>query len=314
MSSAIHTLVGRPTNADSITDDTSGQWIRWVRHDELGAGETSVVPSGGTMDLDNDGQILPRFRCIVDLSHGLSRVLGKQLNQTAIYRVVGVQLAARPVDDANDNNVGSGILFGGRVKFITPTKHRVDAIQAARELDRVARSDNFGPVVYGNAEGATPPIFSMEEKSYQSFRFGWRTETDVSYPTIEGFSQGYAAEGGAPSWCLFDDDGALGIMSAYNEYIDGDDTSKRRGLWNNRIGSFTDTGIPFMIGWNNDEGSTPTNVDFNYQAPAGTHIDTLGGLMVIDIDFSSIEGTILPSVDDDYYLEVGIQVAGWSDF
>lgn len=313
MSNAIHSLVGRPTNSGAVDQENEGNWIRWVRHDQAGLGQTTDYPSGGTMDLDNDGEIVPKFRAVLDISHGLSQVLGKQLAQTAIYRVVGLQVAARPVDDANDNNPNAAILFGGRARWITPTKHRVDAIQAARTLERETRADNVDSISYGNVDGTTPSIFGTSEKTYQGFRFGYRTEVDVAHPSLEGFTNvGNAVEGGAPSWCLFDDDGCLGIMSAYNEFIDGDDTSMGRHLWSNRIGSFTNTGIPFMIGWNNDEMSTPAQNDFNWNAPAGTHVDALGGLLIIDVEYSSVEAGGF--VDDDYYLEVGVQIAGWSEF
>lgn len=312
MTQAIHTLVGRPTNSNGVSQGSAGrgEWLRWVRHDETGAGQYSDYPSGGTIDLDNDGEIKPAFRCIADLSHGLSQVLGKQLNMTSVYRVVGIQIGIRPVDDLNDNNQASMGQFGGRVKMITPTKHRVDAIQAARQLEKMVNQDN---IEKGSTTDVSPSIFGVAEKSYQGFRFGYRTEVDVLYPNTEEFTGvGSAVEGGASSWCLFDDDGALGIMSSYNEYIDGEDNSKSRALWDNRIGRFTATGIPWMAAWNNDEVSTPVQGDWYWQAPAGTHIDCLGGLLLFDVNFSPVEAGGF--VDDDYYLEIGIQVAGWSDF
>lgn len=312
MTSAIHSLVGRPTNSVGVSQGSAGRgtWLRWVRHDETGVGQTSDYPSGGTIDLDNDGEVIPKFRCIADLSHGLSQVLGKQLSMTSVYRVVGIQVGIRPVDDLNDNNPGSMGQFGGRVRMITPTKHRVDAIQNARKLDRLVREDN---IERGSATSPVPPIFGFEEKNYQGFRFGYRTEVDVVFPNTEEFTGiGSAVEGGAASWCLFDDDGALGIMTAYNEYIDGEDNSKGRALWDNRIGRFTSTGIPWMAAWNNDEVSTPVQGDWHWTAPAGTHIDALAGLLVFDVEYSPVEAGGF--VDDDYYLEIGIQVAGWSDF
>lgn len=313
-SQAIHTLVGKATNAGSVSQGSNGRgdWLRWVRHDQSGVGQDTDYPSGGTIDLDNDGEVKPKFRCIADLSHALSQVLGKQLNMTSVYRVVGLQIGLRPVDDLNDNNQESGIQFGGRVRMITPTKHRVDAIQAARKLEKLVSEDNLERATV--TDGG-PSVFGNTEKTYQGFRFGYRTEVDVVFPNTEEFTGvGAAVEGGTPAWCLFDDDGALGIMSAYNEFIDGEDNSKGRALWDNRIGKFTSTGIPWMAAWNNDERSTPVAGDWSWQAPAGTHIDALAGLLLFDVEYSSVEGTLLPSVDDDYYLEVGIQVAGWGDF
>ena len=254
-----------------------------MKHDQAGLGETSDYPPGGTLELDNDGEVKPKYRCLIDLSHALSQVLGKQLNMTSVYRVVGLQLGLRPVDDLNDNNQDSGIQFGGRVRFITPTKHRVDAIQNARKLEKMVSMDN---IERATPTDGSPSIFGTTEKSYQGFRFGYRTEKDVLFPNTEEFTGvGAAVEGGTASWCLFDDDGALGIMSAYNEYIDGEDNSKGRALWENRIGRFTSTGMPWMAGWNNDEVSTPVQGDWYYQAPAGMHIEPW------QVSFSSMSNT-----------------------
>lgn len=325
MTQNLHIIRTQNPSLSSDDEDANniGQWVRWVRHDQSGFGQDTDFPPGGTLQLDNDGEIKPKFRAICDISHGLSTVLGKQLPMTATYRVTGFHLGIRPVDDllSDDNEADAAGQFGGSVRWITPTKHRVNAIKEARKVSKEMAIIDSKTATASNDQGENIGHKSWLDPSagqadYKGFRFGYRTETDVIYPTRENFTGfGDAVESGYASYCLFSDDGALGIMQAYNTHIDGTgEEGRSRRLWANRIGAFTKTGIPFMVGWQNGENETPGNHDFNYQCPAGFHIDVLGGILVIDVDYSLVESTFLPDNDDDYYLEVAVEVAGWSEW
>ena len=107
---------------------------------------------------------------IVDISHLLSEQLGKQMSMTATYRVKGLHLSLRNKDDLNDNNYGLAI--GGGVEWYCPTKHRVDAIQYAREylrdLNAGLRSDDQNPF---------SPYVDM--KSYKGLRFHWYAQSEI---------------------------------------------------------------------------------------------------------------------------------------
>jgi len=293
-----------------------GEWAVWVNHDETGVGDTSDIPAFGDIDADNDGVISPRYRAVLDLSHGLGLALGKQLPMTAIYRVKGVKVGIRPVNDGIDNSDG-GVMFGGNIKYVFPNKHNIDAIQAARKIERMKESVQID---------ADSDIFGTERSGYNGFRFGWRTESDIYCATREDFSSvGAAVEGGTASWCLYSNDGALGILDNYDDWkgLLPESGVETRNLWNTRCGE------PAKMMWNcawisNTEAQTDSvgdmafstgaisQADFNKQYGADNHLPVLGGLLIVDVNYSSTDP---PGVqDDDYYVFVEVDIEGWEAF
>jgi len=284
-----------------------GQWAVWVNHDEEGLGDTSDIPAFGDIDADNDAVISPRYRASIDISHGLSYALGKQLPMTAIYRIKAIQVGIRPVDDVVDMADGHTI-FAGQLRYIFPNKHNIDAIQAARDVERMKESVQ----VDSDAD-----IFGTQNVGYNGFRFGYRTESDVKNATREDFGQvGNAVEGGTASWTLYSDDGALGILDNYNTWKGlvpqvGQET---RNLWDKRVGH--PSYLPWQCSWNSHStgGSSAFggNLDFRWQASSDNHLPVLGGLMMLDVIYSSADppGT----TDDDFNVFITVEVEGWEVF
>lgn len=300
-----YTISKKVTSTAHGENGPIGEWAVWVDHDEQGIGDTSDIPAAGDIDIDNDGVFGTRHRAVIDLSHGLGQALGKQLPMTAIYRVKGIKVGIRPVDDTIDNSQG-GVMFGGNIKYVFPNKHNIDAIQAARKVERLAESRTID---------ADSDVFGTERSGYNGFRFGWRTESDVYMATREGFSSaGEAVDGGVSSWCLYSDDGALGILDNYATWkgLVPQLGTEHRNLWNTRCGS------PSKMMWNctwvSDSGAQG-QADFHKQWGAENHLPVLGGLLVLDVIYSSTDQPATPSgSDDDYVVFVEVDVEGWEAF
>ena len=301
-SKSLH-IISKKVTSSTDWFTSPGEWAMWVNHDEAGLGDTSNIPSAGDIDADNDGELNPRYRAVCDLSHGLSYHLGKQLPQTAVYRLKGIKVAIRPQDDDVDNADGS-ILFGGDLKWMMPNKHNIDAIQAARKVEQLSESTQVD---------TDSDVFGLGGADYNGFRFGWRTEIDGFHLTRESFSNtGIAVEGGDPSWTLWSDDGALGILDNYNDYKGlVPSAGQDRALWATRVGR--PTTMKWAVAWNSDAtGGALSQPDFEWRAPAGNHIDVLGGMVLLDVLFSSTDPP--GSVDDDYHVFVQFEVEGWEAF
>ena len=239
----------------------------------------------------------------MDLSHGLGYTLGKQLPMTAIYRVKGIGISIRPVDDIDDNDDG-GIMFGGQIKWLPPNKHMIDAIQAAREVERLSESTQID---------TDSDLFGTATRDYTGFRFGWRTESDVIYATREGFDEGDEVEGGTPSWCLFEDDGALGILDNYNSWKGlTPHQDQNRALWTRRVGH--PANMKWAVSWvsHGEAGvGVAPQADYRWQSDKN-HIDVVGGILLVDVQYSSTDSSSV--VDDDYTVHVTVEVEGWEAF
>ena len=101
------------------------------------------MDTGGpdSVNEDNDGEIpgSTGYDWVVDISHLLSEQLGKQMPMMATYRVKGMHLSLRNVNDVADND--ASLAIGGIVNWYSPTKHRIDALQHARTYKRHAAID-----------------------------------------------------------------------------------------------------------------------------------------------------------------------------
>ena len=108
-------------------------------------GRMSASPSPGIkliegtwpLDIQADGVMEGTSayrRIVIDLSEALGYRLGKQIPQTANFRVNYLSISLRNVDDGSDNDGPQ--YFAGDFEWYTPTKHRVDAVQAWRQLEK----------------------------------------------------------------------------------------------------------------------------------------------------------------------------------
>ncbi len=240
------------------------------------------------IDIDNDG-IMSDTRILVDLSQMLSQRLGKQLSMMSTYTVEYISIHLVNVDDGVDNTDAAE--FGGRIHWWSPSKHRIDAMQLARQIE-------------GNTEKADIDANSWlisTVPSYRGMRFEWDADGQINSATGEPFG----ALGGS-KWDLAE------LFSTYADMqVDRMETAANR-LWPDRLG-YTNQ-MAFSTSYQNaSQGGAnylPRSTPFEFENSKG--IDVLGGLLMIDIESSS---TDTPSVvDDDYQILVTVGVTGWSDF
>lgn len=256
------------------------------------------------MDIDADGVMAPGStkRVIVcDLSEMLSYRLGKQIPQTATFRVNHLGISLRNVDDANDNDGPN--YFAGTWEWYAPTKHRIDAIQAYRKWAKVSQESISSDTAEFSALYA-----NADSDEYKGIRFGWAAESDVAHATASGSATN--------PFALID------MFDEYNDGLENDGLpTKNRALWDRKLGrsnhlgwSASCTNGEFVAGLvlSNENYDVAGIRDFMWTAPSGHCIEVLGGLLIINIRHSSVDTTQL--VDDDFDLQVDIGVSGWSAF
>lgn len=270
--------------------------------DYHGAAWGAASPVGSDISPDADGEFPNPPQVIIDISHMMSRALGKQMPMTGTYRVTGIKVGLKNVDDAVDDN-DRGAVFAGYIYWHTPTKHKVDAFQASRMLEKNSEHDEI--------DGDS--IFLSSDRDYSGFRFNWSADGDISYPTVGAGVGNFVATTGKQEWSLAD------ILDLYEDAL-AQPGDKSNSLWTARTGG--PSIMRWAAQWNNAQhedstlGSTslieqPLVGDFVYQAAADRHIDVLGGLMVIEFQSSNT----LPNGDaspDDYDIQVELQIEGWS--
>lgn len=237
-------------------------------------------------------------RIVVDLSEALGYRLGKQISQTANFRVNYIRIGLRNVDDANDNNGTS--YFAGTTEWYSPTKHRIDAVQAWRQLEKRLEEDD------ADSEG----IFVSTENRYKGFRYGWTASTDVSYAT-----------GGAPA-ALGNGYALVDMVSVYNSGLHEGVPTKPNALFDRKVGRSNKLGFSCSATSRHhiDAALTPINdavdvariMDYEWVAPGGHNIEVMGGLLIINIEHSNTD--TVQTVDDDFDLQIDIGVSGWSSW
>ena len=253
------------------------------------------------MDIDADGVMPPgstKRRIVCDISELLGYRLGKQIPQTATFRVNHLRVGLRNVDDSNDNNGPN--YFAGTWEFYTPTKHRIDAIQAYRKWAKHQKSldpndSNEFAAIYGEAD----------TDDYKGIRFGWELESDVTAATESEYSSN--------PFALTD------MLTEYNDGLEDDgQPSKRRAIWDRKVGRSS------HVSWHaicnngefvdgiveNDPIDTAFIQDGVWTAPSGHCLEIIGGLLVLNIRYSSTDTVQL--IDDDFSLTIDIGVSGWS--
>jgi len=272
-----------------------------------GAAWTEPSPIGADISPDADG-VYPGggYQFSIDISHMLSRMLGKQMSMTETYRVTGIKIGVKNVDDIDDND--RGIVLGGFLQWFTPSKHRIDAVQACRRIE------------YASEAGAidTDSIFVSTVNRYKGFRFNWRYDNEVEFPTGAGAVSGWTAATGESEWNLRD------MLALYGQSIDPASNKARQLFWTKCGGH---SNMRFALAFNNamhwqdddplfpDNGilENPAVNDFVWQAEAGRHIDVMSGLINCSVQQSNTipNGDISP---DDYDVQVEITIEGWSSW
>lgn len=262
-----------------------------------------VIQGTWPVDIDADGVMAPGStkRVIVcDISEMLSYRLGKQIPQTATFRVNYLKVSLRNVDDLNDNNGPN--YFAGTWEWYAPTKHRIDAIQAYRKWAKVSQEANASDVsefsaIYDDANS----------DEYKGIRFGWLAESDVNHATVSGSATN--------PFALVD------MFTEYNDGLENDGLpTKNRALWDRKLGhtqhlgwsAVCNNGEFIVQTGDNDPVETAFIRDGEWTAPSGHCIEVLGGLLVLNIRHSSID--TVQDVDDDFDLQLDIGVSGWSAF
>ena len=254
------------------------------------------------LDIDADGVMDTGFggtrrRIICDLSELLSYRLGKQIPMTANFRINYLKLSLRNVNDGNDNDGPN--YFAGDWEWYTPTKHRVDAVQAWRQLEKRLEEDD------SDEEG----IFVASEDRYKGFRFGFVSDQDVLHPTQ-----------GAPAalpygYTLAD------MISTYNDGLHNGEPSQTNALWDRKVGRSNHLGWSAVcengffkddFGVNNDNYDSAFIQDAEWTAPNGHAIEVMGGLLAINVTHSSVD--TIQNIDDDFHLFIDIGISGWSSW
>ncbi len=246
---------------------------------------------GGDIDIDNDG-VMPTTRILIDLSHALSQRLGRQMSMYSTYKVDYISIQLVNQDDATDNE--SGAEFGGKVAWWTPSKHRIDALQLARQVENSNEEDEID---------ADSWLLSTE-KDYSGVRFNWNGDNQVQYATQEAFSALAGTE-----WDMEE------LFNLYNG-MEGA-PQQTNALWTGR------TGYPNQMSWNayyrnsawdtDDIDSAIYQPESNIFQAQNLGLEVLGGLLTIDVTNSSTNDPT-STIDDDYAVVVTVGVSGWSDF
>ncbi len=280
------------------------------------AGRLGITNGMDTSEADvvtEDGGGTLSTNYIVDLSHCMSEQLGKQLPMMATYRVLGFHISLRNQDDALDNNYGLAV--GGRIDWFCPTKHRVNALQYAREYKRVR-----GAAMPNDQHD--PFSFWTDDKKYSGLRFNWAYDSDgiegameddtsamteAEFNLADLFSKYNEALGGTPGEEGYDSGGGT-----------GDALWETRTGWNNRESlywnayyrnsAFIDNAVT------NSWSFEPETGPWDNTAPVGTHYPVLGGLLKVAVSHSNTDNPRAADVNDDYFLQFGCLVAGWEEF
>lgn len=260
----------------------SYNWFSW-----------SQGASSGDIDIDADGE-MPDTEAVCDLSQALSLRLGKQMSMMSVYKVNYIGIRLVNVDDVTDNTLGAH--FGGKVQYWEPSKHRIDAMQAARAVERHAESGEID----------ADSFLLTTEKDYSGMRFDWDAGGQVAYATSENFAALVGTE-----WDLKE------LFQIYSDMLDNEN-QKANSLWSRR------TGIESNMGWTASiQNHMATNIgvpdEYTYNPRSDMWeiyfpepIEVLGGLLNVQVNDSSTES--LQIQDDDYNLEITVGVTGWSDF
>lgn len=242
------------------------------------------------IDIDADGVYTGASvtQIVLDLSELLGYRLGKQLPMTANYRVNYIRIGARNVDDLNDNDDSQ--YFAGKVSFFSPSKHRIDAVQAWRMLEKELERED------ADTEG----LFVSSDNKYKGFRFGWFNDTDISHPTL-----------GAPAQ-LPNGYSLVDMISTYNSGLHNGVPPQTNAIFDRKVGRSSSMGWSLSVSNEDEEGKNAFISDYEWVAPAGHNIEVVGGLLVLSVEYCSTDTA--NAFDDDFNLQIDVGVSGWSSW
>mgnify|MGYP001438813742 CR=1 FL=1 len=290
-------IVEANDTVDSFTFDSSGfgeaavmpNWIRWV--------ESSQVDSAGAVNIDVDGEYPEDARpvAIIDLSAAMSHHLGRQIAQNQTFRVKYVSVSLENRDDTIDNSESA--LFSGRLRWYSPTHHRVEAYQLYRSSWKAYYTASTNTLAFDDEHQATAG------GTYKGLRVGLIESTaseQVPFQVLDPFTD---VAGIHPNLNL--------IFNAYDNMLPSGDVDKKpdNALWTSGR-----TGFPNSIDWQTsmkNMGPNQMGADcamFQWNGDA----DVMCGLMCLDVQGSSAQGDLTDSVfTDEYKIRVTIGVEGW---
>jgi len=292
-------VVEAPTDTNTYTFDSSGfgetkvapNWIRWL--------ESHQVDSDGAVNIDVDGEYPADGTpmALIDLSSAMSHIMGRQIAQNQTFRVKYVQVLIENHDDTIDNSESAS--FTGRVRWFSPTHHRVEAYQAFRKMwkryyeSATATNLFIDPEHYatqGEYQGLrvglceTSPLAGIQQVPFQS-RDPF-TDIDGIYPNLHY------------------------IFDAYDEVTIPDvDGKPDNALWTSGRTGYPE-GIAFQC-YSKNMGSNQLAAQAEpYQVDLDA--DVMCGLMALTITSSSAQGDLADTVfTDEYRVTVTIGVEGW---
>jgi hypothetical protein len=249
---------------------------------------------------DNDGRFTGSyFNGVVDLTHIMSKLVGKQLSQMANYRIAHIAIGLRNVDDTADNDNTMNI--GGDILWYEPHAHSIGMLQELRTYLRK-----------NGAETSVDTIWETSDKNYKGMRFGWDGDTQVESASLDGAANAFTSN-------------TVNLEQALNYYnlatggsptAEGYDTSGRgQALWENRAPQYTSK-MPFDCSYSNPNdanGELAVAYPFKWSAayPA-QEITALGGLLAINLTHGNTDAAGF--VEDEYELIVSMGITGWSEF
>lgn len=199
-------------------------------------------------------------------------------------------------DDTTDND--SGASFSGFVDYWGPSKHRIDAMQLARQVEHAKEATEID---------ADSFLLATDTK-YKGMRFNWDADSQVKHATDESFSGLAGSE-----WDLAE------LFTIYGNSVLSS-LKPTNALWNTRAGDTERFG--FDVDYHNyiSHAGTPPVNEFEGYFPQGNAfeiyfakpIEVLAGLMRIAITHSSTDAPDV--VDDDYEVRVTLGIEGWEAF
>tara|TARA_B110000444_G_C18814916_1_gene584613 strand:- start:682 stop:1500 length:819 start_codon:yes stop_codon:yes gene_type:complete len=249
---------------------------------------------------DNDGRFTASyFNGLVDLTHIMSKLTGKQLSQMANYRIAHIAIGLRNVDDTLDND--NTIHIGGDIEWFEPQAHTIDMLQNLRKYIRKTGAETSGDAVW-----------EYNDKNYKGLRFGWDSNTFVEGPSTDGDSPAFNGNNLNLLQALQRYATATGATPAGEGY---DTTGAGQALWEHRAPQYTSK-MPFDCSYANpnaanSELASATPFSWSAMYPA-QEITALGGLMAINLKHGNTDAAGI--AEDEYELIVSMGITGWSEF
>lgn len=252
-------------------------WLRWLSdpgtnnlQDPFGAGVPSVRPYA-----------------FVDLSAHASYALGRQVAQSATYKLRGITIGYRMHQGVGVENE-SETAFQGRLTWFGNTKHFREAMSLANKVENANEADQVD----------ADSLFLSTQKDYSAMRMGWIGAGDIAYQTSENI-----AGINAGAWNLTEVAAVYNAMTAPDEanaLFNGRFPGTQEIGWNAAVSS----GGAISAGAASDGGRNHLGGWQDYERTNMNH-DVARGLMVCDVTHSTV-ADYHGNVEDDYEWWVGI--------